>query len=285
MAKTKIEWTEMSWNPVAGCTKVSEGCQNCYAEKMAYRLACLGAAQRPKGTFSETPLWKKYASVLDWGANIGKWNGEIYCDEKALDIPLHWRKPRRIFVCSMSDLFHESVPFEFIDKVMAVIALCPQHNFQVLTKRLKKMAEYFKDEYPLRARIRDAMMEIKGQHTIYKSYPLPNLWLGVSVELPKYEQRIIDLLQIPAAHRFVSGEPLLEAIDFQPYCDDIGWFILGCESGPRRRVISLNDFMETFNSIDNPTTKVFVKQVSINGKVSHNPAEWPEDLRYRELPY
>ena len=118
---SKIEWTNATWNPVVGCTKVSEGCKNCYAEKMAGRIATMS-----------NKAAMKYAKVV---THKGKWSGEIYCDESVLDKPLHWRKPRMIFVCSMGDLFHKDVPFEFIDKVMAIISLCPQHTFQILTKR------------------------------------------------------------------------------------------------------------------------------------------------------
>jgi len=129
---TKIEWTEETWNPVVGCTKVSAGCKNCYAERMACRLANIEVARHEENHDSfPPPMQEKYYDVVD--LSLRKWNGKIFCDESALEIPLHWRKSRMIFVCSMGDLFHPSVPFEFIDKVMAVIALCPQHTFQMLT--------------------------------------------------------------------------------------------------------------------------------------------------------
>ena len=131
---SKIPWTDKTWNPVAGCTKVSAGCDNCYAERMAVRLAHMGQ--------------EKYATTINMIDGKWQWGGRPFCDEKALEIPLHWRKPRRVFVNSMCDTFHEKVPFEFIDKMFAVMALCPQHTFQVLTKRLEQMLRYLTD--PLR---------------------------------------------------------------------------------------------------------------------------------------
>ncbi|MEE9302884.1 MAG: phage Gp37/Gp68 family protein [Thiotrichaceae bacterium] len=183
---TKIEWCEETWNPISGCTKVSEGCQNCYAEKMAGRIAAM----------LDHKAAHKYASVV---TSKGKWSGEIYCDEKALDKPLHWRKPRRIFVCSMSDLFHHSVPFEFIEKVLRVIEQCDQHTFLVLTKRPKVAYDLFGG--------------ISGAGL--SAPPLKNLWLGVTAENQKRaDERIPILLQIPAAKRFVSIEPCLSKITF-----------------------------------------------------------------------
>ena len=130
MSESKIEWTEQTWNPIVGCSKVSAGCKNCYAERMAWRLACM-----------QTSL-QRHAYVGT--ATKRGWTGETHFVESALSIPLKRKKATMYFVCSMSDLFHESVPFEWIDKVFAVMALCPQHTFQVLTKRPARMAEYFR---------------------------------------------------------------------------------------------------------------------------------------------
>jgi protein gp37 len=212
---TKIEWTDESWNPVVGCSKVSEGCLNCYAEKMAHRLACICVAN------GRNP---QYLGVTN---DDGKWNGKIECCDWLLEQPLHWRNPRRIFVCSMGDLFHPAVPFEFIDKVMAVIALCPQHTFQILTKHENEMVEYYeqKPKGNINIAIINGMEYFIGKEKKYAGkgltkhfqnrntiWPLPNLHLGVSVENPKHLDRIEKLVKIPAAKYIVSFEPLLSNI-------------------------------------------------------------------------
>ncbi len=200
--KSLIEWTDASWNPIAGCTKVSPGCDNCYAERMAYRLACMGQ--------------KKYQHVIS--TDGGVWNHKIFCDEKSLDIPLHWKKSRMIFVCSMSDLFN--APFEFIEKVVAVIEECPQHTFQILTKRPEIMFEYF-----------------SGIGKLYELSCCSNLWLGVTAENQEWwNKRKEAFLSIPAAVHFVSNEPCLGEIR---YTDDelrqLDQIIVGGESGPGAR--------------------------------------------------
>ncbi len=192
---TKIEWTDETWNPVVGCSKVSEGCQNCYAERMANRLACMGQ--------------KKYQATTGILGYMRGWNGSISCDESALDKPLYWRKPRKIFVCSMGDLFHESVPFEFIDKVFFQISFCPQHRFQILTKRPERMAEYIEQRKGNNER-KILYVGLTKFHRGKKfQWPFRNLWLGVTVEHPYYKHRIDTLRQIPAAVRFLSIEPCL----------------------------------------------------------------------------
>ena len=202
-SKSKIEWTESTWQPIAGCTKCSPGCDNCYAERMAYRLACMGQ--------------KKYQATTGILGYMRGWNGKIYCDEKALEIPLHWRKPRRIFVCSMSDLFHPKVPFEFIEKVMAVIEECPQHTFQILTKRPHIMFEYF-----------------SGIGKLYELSCCPNVHLGVSICTPDEMWKADELRKILAAVRFISFEPLLADVG-DINLEGIGQVIVGGESGPGAR--------------------------------------------------
>lgn len=194
MSKSKIQWTEYSWNPVCGCTKVSAGCQNCYAEKMAMRLAAMGMA-----TPSKNPEYMGFEEG---------WDGHIELCEHRLDQPLHWKKPRRIFVCSMSDLFHEKVPFEFIDRVFDVIInKAPQHIYQILTKRPQRMKEYLDRWIEAYNTFYLGLQEFTQFHN--------HLWLGVSVENQKAaDERIPILLRIPAAKRFVSCEPALEGIDF-----------------------------------------------------------------------
>jgi len=222
---TKIEWATETWNPVTGCTKVSTGCKNCYAERMAKRLAGMG---RPE-----------YHRVVD----ANGWTGKVELTESRLSVPLHWRKPQRIFPCSMSDLFHEGVPFEFVDRIMAVAALCPQHTFMCLTKRAKRQREYGLSRWQMDdsgrvdhapqwyqvvtqwldegdrgflgkgwARAHRAAEELR----LNASLP-PNVHLGVTVENQETaNERIPLLLDTPAAVRFVSAEPLLGALDLRP---------------------------------------------------------------------
>lgn len=198
---SSIEWTDATWNPVAGCTPISPGCLNCYAARMALRLTTVG------GTTA-----KKYAGTAK-RARDGRpvFAGRINLDEDALDIPLGWRKPKRIFVNSMSDLFHSDVPLEFIKRVFEVMERCPQHQFQVLTKRPERAAE------------------------LAPQLPWPeNVWMGTSVESAVYIHRIHDLRKIKAAVRFLSVEPLLGRIRRLPL-SDIHWVIVGGESGPGAR--------------------------------------------------
>ena len=184
--KTSIEWTEYSWNPVTGCTKISEGCLNCYAEKMAKRLKAMG-----------NPRYQ---------------NGFIITLQKDLiDIPFQWKKPRMVFVNSMSDLFHDSIPFEYIQKIFDVMNECPQHTFQVLTKRSERLIELSK--------------YLKWTH---------NIWMGVSIENNKTLFRLSDLKKTKAKTKFISFEPLLEGINISSLTG-IDWVIVGGESGPKAR--------------------------------------------------
>lgn len=222
---SKIEWTDETWNPTTECTRVSAGCDNCYAVKMTNRLATMAATK------------EKYGGLINEGKD--HFNGVVKCHEDELSKPMRWRKPRKIFVNSMSDLFHEGVPFEFVDKVFAVMALCPQHTFQILTKRPERMAEYLstnvghriyqncistwlddgKDGFLGKAwdQVSDlAGVSVKGGHFEIMAWnlPLPNVWLGTSVENQKTaDERIPHLLRCPAVVRFLSCEPLLGEVD------------------------------------------------------------------------
>ena len=198
---SKIEWTDETWNPVTGCNKVSRGCKNCYAEVMHKRLREMGQ--------------KKYQKPFLDGA---------VTHEESLLKPFSWKKPRMVFVNSMSDLFHEDVPFEFIDKVFAAMALTPQHTYQVLTKRPERMAKYFRmiNEEKDMARWMTAAIEafnMRWSETEVfdiMDYPLPNVWLGTSVENQGLaNKRIPFLLQCPAAVRFLSCEPLVGPVTFR----------------------------------------------------------------------
>ena len=189
MNNTKIEWADATWNPIKGCSRVSEGCRNCYAEGIAARFS--GPGQPYEGLATMTPSGPR-------------WTNKIAVDENALMKPLSWRKPRRIFVNSMSDLFHESIPDKTINRVFTVMALAKQHAFLVLTKRPKRMQSYMQD------------FKI-GWYTPGTNKPAPylaNVWLGVSVEdQATASERIPLLLDTPAAVRFISAEPLLGPVD------------------------------------------------------------------------
>lgn len=218
---TKIEWAEKTWNPVIGCSKISAGCDNCYAERMAYRLAHM-----------QTP---GYSFVSD--CHTKKWNGRTYFRESELEKPLNWKKSRRIFVSSMGDLFHESVNIrgEAIRSIFRLMAkTC--HNYMILTKRPERMA--------------DCIDYIYGGDF---AEVMPHIWLGVTVENQDYDWRIKKLLQIPAVTRFVSLEPMLGPVNLEPYLQyppfhdhhkmtcglndwrGLDWVICGGESGPGAR--------------------------------------------------
>jgi protein gp37 len=197
---TKIEWTDATWNPITGCSVVSPGCTNCYAMRLAGTR--LKHVESRKGLTRDS----KAGPV---------WNGEVRFNEKDLDQPLRWKRPRLIFVCAHGDLFHENVPDEWIDEVFAVMAFTPQHTFQVLTKRSARMREYLDNEWR-GVRVRNAMQAMHHNHPTIDlmTLPLPNVWLGVSAEDQKRaDERIPDLLATPAAIRFVSAEPLLGPVD------------------------------------------------------------------------
>jgi len=187
MATTSsIEWTEMTWNPVTGCEKVSQGCKHCYAERMAKRLFAMGA-ERYRNAFKPT----------------------LHYD--LIDLPRRWKKPRVIFVNSMSDLFQEAVPLDFIRGVFSTMEACPQHTFQILTKRSERLRE------------------------LGSQLPWPsNVWMGVSVEDARVIDRISDLAAVPAQVRFLSCEPLIGPLEDLPLLG-IHWVIVGGESGPGAR--------------------------------------------------
>lgn len=202
---TKIEWTDATWNPITGCSVVSPGCANCYAMRLAgTRLA---HHQSRAGLTQDTK-----ASPV--------WTGEVRFNDQWLGQPLRWKKPRMIFVCAHGDLFAENVPDEWIDRVFAVMALAPQHTFQVLTKRSARMREYIQgcvedqnDNFN-RFGIAGLATGLCGAAGSLPAWPLPNVWVGVSVEDQKRaDERIPDLLATPAAVRWISAEPLLGPVD------------------------------------------------------------------------
>ena len=238
MNKSKIEWTDATWNPVEGCTPVSEGCRNCYAASIAHRFSGPG---------------QLYDGMATWRQGRAVFTGKIRMREARLLDPCRWRKPRRVFVNSMSDLFHEDVPFEYVDKVFAVMALCPQHTFQILTKRPERMANYLAEEGIRRARIaawaKGSMLTRADDTGAYLTHwPLPNVWLGTSTEnQAAADERIPHLLRCPASVRFLSCEPLLGPVDLVrshrtrdqlpnwPKPTRVDWVIVGGESGKGAR--------------------------------------------------
>lgn len=194
-----IEWTEATWNPVAGCTVVSPGCTNCYAMRLAHRLEAIGQS--------------KYVGTTRISAGRPKWNGHINLDWPNLDLPKRWKQPRTIFVNSMSDLFHESIPEEFIQRVFTTMVETPQHTYQLLTKRAERLLQ------------------------IGSKLPWPrNIWMGVSVESAAYQWRIDHLRETDATVKFLSLEPLLEPVD-ELELTGIHWTIVGGESGPNARPV------------------------------------------------
>jgi len=277
---SKIEWTNETWNPLIGCSKVSEGCENCYAEKMAKRLKAMGMLQ--------------YQRVVDDNG----WTEKIYLAKDQMEKPLHWKKPRMIFVCSMSDLFYYRILPKQLRRTQDIISRCPQHTFQILTKQ------------PIR------MQRFVEQNPFSK-----NVWLGVSCENQRWaDERIPHLLDTPAVVCFVSFEPLLGPVNLEKnecccakcggcgegyagepstichVCGGSGmgsrldWVIIGAESigGRPGRECKLEWVLDIVRECKDANTPVFVKQVHVhkNGRLilSKDPAEWPEEIRLREYP-
>lgn len=210
--QSEIEWTDVTWNPVAGCTIASAGCSNCYAMRMAARLQAMGH--------------QKYSGTTRKSGDRYVWTGRVNIDSASLVAPLEWRKPKRIFVNSMSDLFHEDVPTHFIQQVWDVMAECPQHHFQVLTKRPDRMAMLFAE----------SMISV-----------LTNVWVGTSVESADVAQRVDHLKKIKGATLFISFEPLIGPIA-EIDLHGVHWAIVGGESGPRARAMD-EDWVERLYQI------------------------------------
>lgn len=210
MAESSIEWTDATWNPVAGCTILTAGCTNCYAMRMAARLQAMGVP--------------KYEGLTRKSGERHVWTGAVTLDEGALNAPRAWRKPRLIFVNSMSDLFQDAVPVAFIRRVWDTMAATPQHTYQILTKRPDRMAAITPD------------LQL-----------LPNVWLGTSVENAAVLSRLDELRATPAAVRFVSFEPLIGSVAGGDL-HDIQWAIVGGESGPRARPM-LEDWVDEIHAM------------------------------------
>lgn len=211
MRTTKIEWTDKTWNPITGCTKFSAGCAHCYAEIMSRRLKAMGLGKYQNGF-------------------------KLTLHEESLNEPLRWKNAHNIFVCSMSDLFHNDVPFDFVDKIMEVIELTPQHRYQILTKRAERMLEYFQN----------------------RCVP-ENVWLGVTVECQASKTRIDCLRAISAKIHFLSCEPLLESLGVLNL-SGIEWIIVGGESGSSARPMKEEWVIEIKEQSENQKSAFFFKQ-------------------------
>lgn len=224
MAESQIEWTDSTWNPVAGCSIMSSGCTHCYAMQMAKRLEAMGV--------------EKYQGLTRKSGKRTVWNGVVREDQEALDIPRRWRKPRKIFVNSMSDLFHDKVSEQFIEDVWSVMRETPQHHYQILTKRPDRMAAV------LNNRIVDV---------------LPNVWLGTSVEDAAVAERIDQIREVPSVIRFISFEPLIGAVgDIE--LTGIDWAIVGGESGHAARPIQVEWIDQIHKLCAESGTAFFFKQ-------------------------
>ena len=277
-----IEWTDVTWNPATGCTKVSPGCAHCYAEAIAPR------------TFKGRPFT------------------DVRFHPERIEQPLRWRKPRRVFVNSMSDLFHEDLTFDQIDRVFSVMAAAQRHSYQVLTKRPERMREYFSGDAGDRV---CGVMQTHPDPYKRQTWPLENVWLGVSVENQRTaDERIPLLLDTPAALRFLSVEPLLDRVDLSEWVFNrresirdamngpaalngdqadaavsypIDWVIVGGESGPKARPCNLEHVRSVVWACQRAGIPVFVKQLGAHhgsDRKGGDPYEWPGDLRVREFP-
>ena len=315
---TSIEWTDATWNPTRGCSRVSEGCRNCYAERDAAR----------KNSNPKLPGYKGFAQFVQIGDKPEpRWTGKVELIESKLLEPLHWRKPRRVFVNSMSDLFHENLPDADILSVFRIMGQCPVITFQILTKRSENMRRVLSGRRWRNLGYSPAMGGdhyvpiIPGEHRADDAEFLPNVHLGVSVEdQPTADQRIPELLKTPAAVRFVSYEPALVGVNFHPWifcqtcfegrsrhpfeckADKLDQVIIGGESGPGARPFDLEWARDTIRQCKAAGVAVFVKQLGSRpypgslGTVPHDAqmplkdrkgadmSEWLEDLRVREFP-
>ena len=241
--KSSIEWTEATWNPVTGCTKISPGCKHCYAERMSLRLQAMGQ--------------RNYANGFD-----------LTLHERMLEKPLSWKKPQLIFVNSMSDLFHDEVPMDFILKVFKVMRRASWHQFQVLTKRSQRL------------------LELNSQI----DWP-DNVWMGVSVENQDYTFRIDHLRKTDAVTKFLSLEPLLGPLSGLNL-NGINWVIVGGESGPGARPMLEDWVSQIRDQCDVASVPLFVKQMGgswaqvnkAKSKKGGNMSEWRTDLRIRDYP-
>lgn len=283
MSKTKIQWTNTTWSPFVGCSRISEGCRHCYAERLvATRLA-------------HSPKYHGAAKMTKRGP---RWQGSVSLSLPDLVAPLRWTYPQMIFVNSMSDTFHPDVPIEWLARIFNVMASATigcgkrhrhagecrtgqPHTFQCLTKRAERMQQVISKELPFYIGeywSGDAPINLAP-------WPLENVWLGVSAEdQQSAEARIPYLLETPATVRFVSLEPLLGPIHLSGISENLGWVIIGCESGPKRRPMALTWAEDTVEQCQAAGVPCFVKQIELDGKVTGDIERFPRSLQVREFP-
>jgi protein gp37 len=251
---SNIDWTNKTWNPVIGCARVSEGCRNCYAERMAVRVANMGL--------------REYDGLTNGNLRKPRWTGEVRFLPGRIDEPRHWRKPTVVFVNSMSDLLHEGLGGEQIGEILAVMRDTPRHTYQILTKRPERLSEL---------------------HDAGVTWP-DNVWLGVSVEDQKSADHRIPLL---TARRYapvlwVSYEPALGPVDWHRWAAKLDWIVIGGESGPGCRPFDLAWARSTIRAFQAVGKAVFMKQVggqlAESGGKGNDPEGWPADLRVRQYP-
>jgi protein gp37 len=324
-----IEWTDSTWNPIIGCTRVRRGkdvpsgCDNCYAddqvarfEKRYDRLTTIKLGATKRGTLTFVPKNPKTGKTLGHGA---QWTGALWLLPDVLELPLRRRKPTTYFVNSLSDWAHESIVKSehgrrFLAAMFGVMAACPQHTFQLLTKRPEQARTWFgwvngeRDYWdslvdaiidPLRDpdgsdRLRQAAMRFDGcddcpQGDLLLAWPLPNVWLGASVEDSTTKTRIDDLRTLPAGVRFLSIEPILEDVG-ELDLRDIDWVIVGGESGAKARPCDIEWIRSVVRQCKAAGVPAFCKQLGARSTIlvtdpkGGDMAEWPEDLRVREMP-
>jgi protein gp37 len=277
MGDTSIEWCDKTWNPVRGCSRVSPGCEHCYAETMAARFIDEGMPY--EGLATRVHRLRTDTRGHQRGVTEGRWTGVVRPIYDHLADPLRWKTPQRIFVNSMSDLFHKEVLPEYIAAVFGVMAACPQHTFIVLTKRAQEMHDWFKktndvDIQRVTCTALDKAGFERGCGSAFdvEEWPLPNVWLGVSAENQEYlDARVPLLCETPAARRIVSIEPILGPVDVSTYLDVAGspcgetwptldWVIAGCESGPGARPAEVGWFRALRDQCGQYQVPFFLKQ-------------------------
>lgn len=298
-AGSGIEWTDATWNPVTGCTRVSAGCDHCYAVKQTYRLEQMGQK-------------KKYGSLTVLNSRGERhFNGQVKCHRDELGRPYGWKRPRRVFVNSMSDLFHKDVPFKFIADCFTTMAQANRHTYQILTKRPERALEFFKWNYPT-----DKISREDAAKDWLESWP--NVWIGTSVEdQVTADKRIPHLLKVPVAVRFLSVEPMIGPVDLtralftasrdpSPFVEGeaVDWVIVGGESGHGARPMNIEWARSIIEQCSDAGVMCFVKQLGVkpydpawHGDGTPNGSEmqlndpeggdwdeWPADLRVREFP-
>jgi protein gp37 len=282
MGKTSIEWVVNpdgtqgeSLNPIRGtkgnwhCSKAGTDCLNCYAERLNIR-------------------WS--------GPPFGAGEDTFRLDTKALVQPLRWRKPRSVFMCDMTDLFHSGISDTWRALIFGIMSATPQHRYYILTKRPELALEWFKwldrkasmgyHRSFLVWQLCEARINYPRPLGLQSAWPLPNVWVGISAGTQQLlDERMKHLVQIPAAHRFVSLEPLLELVDAGPWLNMLDWLIMGCESGSGRRPCDSFWIDWVLGQRGVASIPMFVKQIQVAGRVSQQMDEWPERLQIRELPH